>query len=127
MEDTPRYTHDCDQCTFLGCFHEFDLYFGHPSLIARYGNKGEEYYSWEAGIPTSREAIKECEKRAVEKGLVTLKPKFTATILWRTQKGSTSLSSEDTLEACLDRANMVAIRMCKKFGFSPFAIEVTSI
>lgn len=43
-----RYEHDCDLCTTLGEWHEFDLYFctqgGSPTVIARYGTD-EKYLS----------------------------------------------------------------------------------
>lgn len=43
----PRYTHDCNKCEFLGIHEEYDLYFcpDEPTIIARYGNKGNEYGS----------------------------------------------------------------------------------
>lgn len=50
---TPKYTHDCDKCQFLGIAHDHDLYvcgarvipgMG-PSVIARFGNEGPEYLS----------------------------------------------------------------------------------
>lgn len=43
-----RYKHDCDKCTFLGTFEEYDLYFcgeGRPTVIARFGHDGPSYYS----------------------------------------------------------------------------------
>ena len=47
--NTPRYTHDCDQCQFLGCVGKYDLYYcprsDEGSGIARYGNVGSEYAS----------------------------------------------------------------------------------
>ena len=49
MHTTPRYTHDCDQCRFLGQIDQYDLYFceraDEGSAIARYGNDGPEYAS----------------------------------------------------------------------------------
>jgi hypothetical protein len=51
----PTYTHDCEECKSLGTVHvkdeTYDLYVctkfsaERPSLIARYGNEGHEYYS----------------------------------------------------------------------------------
>lgn len=48
---TPRYTHDCSLCTFLGMFREYDIYVhdtnedGYPTIIARYGDEGPDYAS----------------------------------------------------------------------------------
>ncbi len=71
--EKPRYEHDCESCTFLGQFYEYDLYFclkGHLStVIARYGHEGYEYLSGIAGIggmpPLTKAAY-----RAIEKGLL---------------------------------------------------------
>ena len=46
----PRFTHDCDTCTFLGSDEGHDFYFcgsSHPfpTVIARYGSDGPEYAS----------------------------------------------------------------------------------
>jgi hypothetical protein len=48
----PRYIHDCDNCLFLGCYKEFDIYwcqgsssFAGGSVIARYGSEGRKYSS----------------------------------------------------------------------------------
>jgi len=56
---TPKYKHDCTDCTSLGTTHikgeTYDLYacqkFGSPltTLIARYGDAGPHYYSATAG------------------------------------------------------------------------------
>jgi len=43
----PRHEHDCECCSFLGRYNEFDLYFCStkgPTIIARYGAL-EQYYS----------------------------------------------------------------------------------
>lgn len=55
MKMSPKYTHDCDKCVFLGTFNgegfkeeEQDLYFCseiYPTVITRYGNDGPEYTS----------------------------------------------------------------------------------
>jgi len=45
---TPRFTHDCDGCKFLGQDEAHDFYFcpsSMPTVIARYGNDGPEYTS----------------------------------------------------------------------------------
>ncbi len=69
----PRYVHDCDHCTNLGHFEEYDLYFclelgRYPALIARYGNDGPEYLSARLNheyLPVFFEA----RQRAKNKGL----------------------------------------------------------
>jgi len=45
--DTPRYSHDCSDCVFLGQFNKYDLYFcpREPTIIARYSSEGSEYTS----------------------------------------------------------------------------------
>lgn len=47
-----HYKHDCSRCIFLGSWinnNKFDLYFcsqnGLPTVIARYGNKPQDYHS----------------------------------------------------------------------------------
>lgn len=73
----PRYKHDCDFCTFLGPFNEFDLYFceqkeslGIPTLIARYGDAGPAYTSGLA-LKDQIPALGEAYRRAVDQGLIT--------------------------------------------------------
>lgn len=49
-EDTPRYTHDCTNCNFLGQYKEFDLYVCAvgkkiSTVIARYSSNGPDYAS----------------------------------------------------------------------------------
>ena len=48
--DTPRYTHDCTNCTFLGQHKEFDLYVCAVdkkinTVIARYSSDSPDYIS----------------------------------------------------------------------------------
>jgi len=43
---TPRHAHDCEKCTFLGCYGDADLYhctasLGGPTVIARYGREDD--------------------------------------------------------------------------------------
>lgn len=57
MTMKPMYTHDCDECTYLGVYDahgmykdlKFDLYYHYrpncSEVVARYGNDGPEYYS----------------------------------------------------------------------------------
>jgi len=47
---TPRFTHDCERCRFLGDYEEYDLYVCArdgkiDTVIARYGSDGPEYMS----------------------------------------------------------------------------------
>lgn len=46
---TPKFTHDCDRCTFLGTHLGYDVYrcaqCTGPTMVARYGNEGSEYTS----------------------------------------------------------------------------------
>lgn len=69
----PRYTHDCDDCKFLGHFENYDLYacrqsWG-PTVIARYGDEGGEYIS---GLTVSNKfpALTEAKRLAAERGLL---------------------------------------------------------
>lgn len=78
MKKEKRYIHDCSNCIFLGRFKKYDLYIclgsqrtGHKfddTVIARYGEDGD-YYS---GMPFREVnfALKECFKRACDKGLI---------------------------------------------------------
>jgi hypothetical protein len=51
MRKTPRYTHDCDQCRFIGRLIQYDLWICHEddpvsnSLIARYSSEPSHYAS----------------------------------------------------------------------------------
>lgn len=69
-----RYPHDCSQCVFLGLYQEYDLYYcpqiGLPTVLARYGHEGHEYYS---GLGLSMQPLIEAQSRAIDRGL--LKPK----------------------------------------------------
>lgn len=78
MTDEPQYQHDCDECTFLGQYGNYDLYFctqggGYrsPTVIARYGNDGPEYTS--GMIFAGSDPLKEALQRANEAGLVETK------------------------------------------------------
>lgn len=72
---TPMFTHDCEQCVFLGHYNNHDLYYcGHPdvqqgipTLIARWGNDGPEYSSGMAFVGTIPE-ITEAYRRAKKLG-----------------------------------------------------------
>jgi hypothetical protein len=44
--EQPVFKHDCSNCRFLGHVNNHDLYAcGSNSVVARYGNKGEDYIS----------------------------------------------------------------------------------
>jgi hypothetical protein len=64
---TKRFTHDCDNCEFLGQFNEYDLYYCEdafePTVVARYGDDGPEYTS---GIHSSNPALVEARSRALQ-------------------------------------------------------------
>jgi hypothetical protein len=70
-----RYQHDCENCTPLGEYGEFDLYHceqggAYPTVIARYGDDGPEYqsglvFAHSGQIPELVEAM----NRAAELGL----------------------------------------------------------
>jgi hypothetical protein len=47
----PKFTHDCETCTFLGHFYDHDVYLcGNQSIIARHGDDGGDYYSMPQSI-----------------------------------------------------------------------------
>lgn len=53
QSEDPQFTHDCDQCTFLGRHKEFDLYHclqggKMPTVLARWSSNGPDYKS---GLP----------------------------------------------------------------------------
>jgi hypothetical protein len=64
-----RYDHDCEACTFLGQYNQYDLYYCHsePTVIARYANEGAAYTS---GLSSDHHALIEAKKRASEKGFI---------------------------------------------------------
>lgn len=70
-----RFKHDCSVCKPLGEFHEFDLYWCQESpkhmatVVARHGNKGEEYTSGLSFVDSKPE-LAEALRRATEQGLV---------------------------------------------------------
>lgn len=41
----PMFTHDCEECTFLGVYYDHDVYTCRGSIIARFGDDGPEYAS----------------------------------------------------------------------------------
>ncbi len=78
--ENPKYTHDCENCKFLGTHQDHDLYFCDnlekdsesdffSTVIARYGNEGSEYKS---GMVFAKEGhiLFEAKNRVLEMGLV---------------------------------------------------------
>jgi hypothetical protein len=71
--ETPKYTHDCTDCKFLGNYkgthYHYDLYYcpqsGMPTVVARYGNEGAEYSS---GLGFTLPHLVEAERLAKEQG-----------------------------------------------------------
>ena len=51
VPESIRYEHDCEQCTLLGQYKEYDLYYctkqgaGLGTVVARHGDEGREYAS----------------------------------------------------------------------------------
>ncbi len=62
----PRHRHDCDECSFLGRFDEYDLYActkgPMPTVIARYGDEGRHYKSG-AALAAVDTALAEAARR----------------------------------------------------------------
>ena len=74
--ENPQYQHDCDTCTFLGQYKNYDLYFcpqrGLPTVIARWSDNGPDYTSGMvfAKNGTSKPLV-EALKRANKMGIST--------------------------------------------------------
>lgn len=71
---TPLFTHDCNNCEFLGTFENHDLYFCdiEQTVIARYGNDGPDYMSGMTFAHNGRNGIPilyEAKLRAINQGL----------------------------------------------------------
>jgi hypothetical protein len=71
---TPKFSHDCDKCTYLGDYNEMDLYHCdqggvYATVIARFGNEGPDYSS---GLPVAHliPELAEARRRAEEQGLL---------------------------------------------------------
>lgn len=71
---SPRWTHDCEACTFLGSFAKVDLYFCRqsndmPTVIVRSGDEGEAYTS---GLFSARDNsyLALAVVRAIHRGLL---------------------------------------------------------
>lgn len=71
--NAPIFKHDCPQCVFLGTWEgKEDLYFCPqvhvPTVLARYGNKPEEY---ESGLNSgSRAPLQKAQRLAVKRKLL---------------------------------------------------------
>ncbi len=71
--ESPRFTHDCDSCTFLGTYEEHDLYFcpREPTVIARASSEGPDYCSGIVSARMGHPLLVEALYRARERGLYT--------------------------------------------------------
>lgn len=70
--NNPQFTHDCDDCIFLGNFNGKDLYVhvkDPQTIIARNGNEPEEYKSG-LGLCSIDPELKEAGVRAVKLDLL---------------------------------------------------------
>jgi hypothetical protein len=67
----PWYKHDCTNCTFLGQFEEYDLYYcpqgNIPTVIARFSDDGPDYTS---GLNSRLPCLQAAQMLAIEKGLL---------------------------------------------------------
>ena len=74
---TPLFPNSSSAQTFLGSFDGHDLYFDPqitiPTVIARFGPEGPDYKS---GIPLAAVDghLAEAKRRAIQRGLISLKP-----------------------------------------------------
>lgn len=68
-----RFQHDCQLCTFLGTYKEYDLYFcdkGHSTVIARKSHEPSDYLSGMVfAVRNEIEPLRVALTRAIEKGL----------------------------------------------------------
>ena len=70
----PRYTHDCEGCTFLGISGNADLYFCEQggtlkTIIARFSDNSSDYISGLAFAKNSPE-LAEAKRLATQRGLL---------------------------------------------------------
>jgi len=72
MDESPKFKHDCEACTFLGTHNDHDLYYcgqtSVPTVIARYGHAGPDYKSGLVMADFDDE-LGEARDRAEKKGL----------------------------------------------------------
>lgn len=66
----PLFNHNCATCVFLGHHEGHDLYYHHgqaeETVIARYGNEGQDYCS---GLGLQIASLVEAHRRAFNAGL----------------------------------------------------------
>jgi len=72
---SPLFAHDCDNCTFLSSFNSHDLYYckseHETTVIARYGNNGDEYKSGMVfAEPHLNIELYKAKLQAIKKGLL---------------------------------------------------------
>jgi len=74
VTNEPKFKRNGADCTFLGHFNNHDLYYsdqaGLPTVIARYGNDGDQYTSGMTFVGTVPELTK-AHELAKERGLIT--------------------------------------------------------
>ncbi len=66
-----RFIHDCGMCSFLGRTKDYDLYYcakSIPTVIARYGDNGQDYTS---GMNSSLPELIEAKEIAYARGFST--------------------------------------------------------
>ena len=73
-----RFDHDCESCTFLGQWKEYDLYFctqggSMPTVIARFSSEGQDYTS---GIHSMNPCLIVAQARATRMGLIADRPVY---------------------------------------------------
>lgn len=68
---TPRYTHDCEECVFLGTHSKYDLYYcgANPTVIARYGTEGD--YNSGLACASTNPVLAIATVKAIVAGLLT--------------------------------------------------------
>jgi len=66
-----RYTHDCEECIFLGTHSRYDLYYcgANPTVIARYGTDGD--YNSGLACASTDPILAIATVRAITAGLLT--------------------------------------------------------
>ena len=71
----PRYTHDCDRCTFLGNYNAYDLYYCTqcnitPTVIARFSDRAKDYLSGLRLATPDNPPLYEAKRLAHNTGLI---------------------------------------------------------
>ena len=76
--NTPKFTHDCTSCIFLGHYKEHDLYccsnHNSPTVIARFSSEGADYASGAIFAVTNpaNDCLREALFRALQQGILTI-------------------------------------------------------